>query len=311
MVREVAVTPGGPTERGGENLAGPGLVFDRLRRALEVRARDYGGVLAVTVIDLEGGLRLDVNGDVTLGCGSCIKIPILMTLMRRHAAGEIDLDAFYPVTDANRAGGAGILPYLRPDLPLTGRDLATLMINLSDNTATNACIDLAGMENVQALIASMSPRAALRRKMQDWSAAAAGIENVATSAAMAEWLRRLWTGEFGSREVSDACLRVLRYPKDGLLNRALGSGAAIANKPGGLNGGKSDVGVVWQRRRPYVVSIMTAFVFQRNGTEEVVEVARLVHEHMAILDKYKPMGVPHVEHFVREGRAPGSALEER
>jgi len=296
---------------GGENLAGPAMIFDRLRRTLEARAADYGGVLAVTVIDLEGGLRLDVNGDVVLGCGSCIKIPILMTLMGRHAAGEIDLDAVYPVTDANRSGGAGILPYLRPDLPLTGRDLATLMINLSDNTATNAGIDLAGLENVQSLIASMTPQAVLRRRMQDWSAAAAGVENVATSAAMAAWLRRLWAGAFHSREVSDACLRVLRYPKDGLLNRALGGGVAIANKPGGLNGGKSDVGIVWQTRRPYVVSIMTAFVFQRNGTEEVVDVARLVHEHMAILDKYKPMGVPHLEHFVRDGRAPGSSLEDR
>jgi hypothetical protein len=55
-------------------------------------------------------------------------------------------------------------------------------------------------------------------------------------------------------------------------------------------------------RRPYIVSIMTASVFEGNGAETVVEVARTIHQHMSALDRFKPMGVPHIEHFVRQGR---------
>ncbi|MDR7468137.1 MAG: serine hydrolase [Armatimonadota bacterium] len=279
------------------------LLFDRLRRALDARAGDLAGVLAVTVIDLRTGARIAVNEDVPLGCGSSIKIPILMELYRQHAAGLIDLDAPCPVAPPNRVDGAGVLQFLRPDLVLTGRDLATFMIVLSDNTATNACIDLVGMERVQALLAELTPAASLVRKMQDYRAATRGLENVATASAMAEWVRLLWAGEFVSREVSDQVLRVLTYRKEGLINRALPVAVRVANKPGGLNGGKSDVGLVDQRRRPYVVSIMTAFALRGDGEETVVETARLVHDHMNALDRYKGMGGPHIEHFTRDGHA--------
>lgn len=103
--------------------------------------------------------------------------------------------------------------------------------------------------------------------------------------------------------MSDQILEVLSYRKEGLLNRALPPTLRVASKPGGLDGGKSDVGLVYQRRRPYVVSIMTAFVFRGNGEEAVFETARLIHDHMSALDRYKQMGGPHIEHFTRDGRA--------
>lgn len=175
-------------------MNGPSLLLARLRNRLEARAAEFAGVLAATVVDLASGERVDVNAEFPLGCGSSIKIPILMELYRQHAVGTIDLDAPYPVAPTNRVDGAGILQFLRPELPLTGRDLATLMIVLSDNTATSACIDLAGMGQIQALLARLTPAARLARKMQDYRAATQGLENVATASSMAEWFRLLWTG---------------------------------------------------------------------------------------------------------------------
>jgi beta-lactamase class A len=291
-------------------MKGPELIFDRLRRALAARAADYPGILTVTVIDLVSGDRIDVQAHVVLGCGSSIKIPILMELCRQHVEGSLNLDLSSPHIVDKEVLGAGILQYLSPDLVLTGRDLATTMIVLSDNIATNACIDLAGLENIQALLQEITPRSQLLRKMQDYRLAAQGIENVATSADMAHWLHLLHDGKFVSRGVSDRVLEVLSLHKDGLLNRALPANLSIASKPGGLNGGKSDVGIVRLKRRPYIVSIMTAFVFDGNGAEIVIDVARQVHEHMAILARYKPMGVPHVDYFIEQGRADPRSLKE-
>lgn len=54
-----------------------------------------------------------------------------------------------PVAKEHFTAGAGILQYLTAEeLALTVRDLATLMIVLSDNTATNLLIDLLGMDSV-------------------------------------------------------------------------------------------------------------------------------------------------------------------
>jgi beta-lactamase class A len=290
---------------------GPDILFQRLAARLQARSDAFPGVLSVSVIDLTNDARIDVRSNVVLGCGSSIKILILMELMKRHFAGEIDLDQSFPIAAENRVGGAGILQYLRDDVVLTGRDLATAMIVLSDNVATNSCIDLAGLASIQRTLAELTPNSQLLIKMQDYASAAKGIENVATAADMAEWIRVLVAGTFVSPAVSQACLQVLSLRKSGLLNDALPSDLVIANKPGGLNGGKSDAGWVGLARRPYIVSVMTAFCYQGNGQETVIETFREIHETMAALAKYKPMGVPHADYFVKQGRANPQVLNER
>ena len=55
------------------------------------------------------------------------------------------------------------------------------MIIVSDNTATNLCIDMAGIEGTNALLRDLGLTATtLRRKMQDKAAVARNDENVST-----------------------------------------------------------------------------------------------------------------------------------
>ena len=64
---------------------------------------------------------------------------------------------------------------------LTLRDLATMMVAVSDNSATNVLIDRVGMDNVNALMTSLGlQHTLLRRKMMDLKAAGEGRENVST-----------------------------------------------------------------------------------------------------------------------------------
>lgn len=64
---------------------------------------------------------------------------------------------------------------------LTLRDLATMMVAVSDNSATNVLIGRVGMENVNAMLDSLGLHATrLRRQMMDLKAASEGRENVST-----------------------------------------------------------------------------------------------------------------------------------
>ena len=55
------------------------------------------------------------------------------------------------------------------------------MIALSDNDATNACIDLVGMDYINSLMLSFGlPNTKLMRKMMDREAVSKGAENVST-----------------------------------------------------------------------------------------------------------------------------------
>ena len=98
----------------------------------------------VAVWHIESGAKLDVNGDVPFPMASTFKIPILATACKQLAEGAISLDARVPLVDADKSMGSGILPYFESGLQPTVRDLLTLMIIISDNTATDIMVDYLG-----------------------------------------------------------------------------------------------------------------------------------------------------------------------
>lgn len=75
-------------------------------------------------------------------------------------------------------------------------DIAILMIIVSDNTATNLCIDWAGVEGTNALLRELGlVETTLRRKMQDREAIAQNRENVATLGEYVSMMELLYQGK--------------------------------------------------------------------------------------------------------------------
>jgi beta-lactamase class A len=75
---------------------------------------------------------------------STIKVAIHAALLADVSAGRLDLGQRVPVGLSALTGGSGVLSVLRPGIEPTIADLCTLMIVISDNTATNMVIDLLG-----------------------------------------------------------------------------------------------------------------------------------------------------------------------
>ena len=98
----------------------------------------------LAVWHIESGRRLDVDGDVPFPMASTFKIPILATACKQLADGAIGLDSRVELADEDKSLGSGILPYFESGLAPTVRDLLTLMIIISDNTATDIMVDYLG-----------------------------------------------------------------------------------------------------------------------------------------------------------------------
>ena len=81
---------------------------------------------------------------------STVKIPIMIELYRQIDQGQPALADPYVLRPEDHAVGSGVLLHLHDGLALTLNDLIYLMISISDNTATNILIDLAGMDRVNA-----------------------------------------------------------------------------------------------------------------------------------------------------------------
>ena len=99
---------------------------------------------------------------------------------------------------------------------LTNHDLATFMIGVSDNGATNVLIERVGMERVNARLDALGLRETrLRRKMMDVAAARAGRENTATPRELASLLSKLESGDVLDPAHTRSCLEALASYLDG------------------------------------------------------------------------------------------------
>ena len=87
---------------------------------------------------------------------SSIKIAVLAELYRQAQAGKLKLTDLYTVQANDLVPDSYIMGGLTPGVTrITLRDLATMMVAVSDNSATNVLIDRVGMENVNALMDSL------------------------------------------------------------------------------------------------------------------------------------------------------------
>ena len=229
---------------GGRASRDAPLAADPPTALAALAAADVPGICGALVLDAEGGALLALRADEPFPAASVIKVPLVAALHAEAASGRLALDELVEVGE-ERAPGTGVLGDLRDLRAMTLRDLATLAITVSDNTATNLLIDRIGMDTVNAWLDVWGcGRSRLRRRMYDLAAAERGLENVMTPRDAALLLRRLSAGECGGRTASDAVLSALHRCQDAsLLARFLPDGPRLAHKTGLLSRSRNDVGV--------------------------------------------------------------------
>ncbi len=120
------------------------LDHDRAQTAVEAVAATASGHVGLLARHLDTSEELRWNPDAQFGTASTIKVAVYAEVMRRRALGHVDLGAEVVTRRPDLTGGSGVLGVLRPGLRCTVADLCTLMIVVSDNTATNMLIDLLG-----------------------------------------------------------------------------------------------------------------------------------------------------------------------
>ncbi len=251
----------------------------------------FRGVIGLCVEDLNTGRRIDINGDKILAAGSTIKVPVLMQLFKQDAEGELDLQEPVNIGPEDIVAGSGVLQHLEGKFQLSLYNLAILMINVSDNIATNLCIDHASINETNQLMENLGcVDTVLQRKMIDWDAAASGKENLATARDMVKWLKILHKGEFVSQEISDQVISVLGKSKSSPIREAIPAEVPIAGKTGGLEGVRCEVALVKQQRRPYILGIMTAFGVDNNNSETITHLAEIIWDYLGMLDRFTHHG---------------------
>lgn len=112
----------------------------------------FSGELSLAYYNFADSSSFLHNATRSMRSASLIKIPLLIQTLSEVAKGKLSLDQRFLLKDTDQVGGAGILHALQAGLTLSLQDLLTLMIIVSDNTATNMIIDSLGETRVNAFL---------------------------------------------------------------------------------------------------------------------------------------------------------------
>jgi beta-lactamase class A len=275
------------------------VLWDQLRSAVANEEQKLDGVLGVAILDLNSGQTFLIRPDEVFPQASSIKIAVLAELYHqaqeaaRGMSGKATLKDRYVVRAADIVPDSSILGGLTAGVSsLTNRDLATIMVAVSDNSATNVLIDRVGMDNVVRLTETLGlSHTLLRRKMMDLQAAAQGRENISTPREMMTLLEQIYRGKVIEAPLLEDFFAVLATRKDSWLPRDLPEDLKIANKPGALEGVRNDSGIVFVKNRPYVICVMTTYLAsERAGEEAITRISRLAYDLFDRLSRASELG---------------------
>jgi beta-lactamase class A len=248
------------------------------------------GVLGVAAIDLNSGALIEYHGNTVFPQASSIKIPVLMQVYRSARAGKLRLDQPVSLQKSDIVGGSGHLKILLRSQPLTltVRELATAMIETSDNTATNKLIAMVGIDAVNELLAQLGfKETKLQRRMLDTKASTENRENISTPLEMAKLAELLYRGKAIDADASKEMIGMLKLV-DANFRMSVPGDVEVASKPGELNGVRAETGIVFVKNRPFVLSVMSTFLDP--GVNPVPGVARMFYEHFEKLARSNRYG---------------------
>jgi len=252
-------------------------LWEKLQASIHEVDQSLDGVMGVAILDLASGQEFLLRANDIYPQASSIKIAVLLELYLQAQQGKLKLSDMYTVQQSDLVQDSDIMNGLTPGVTrITLRDLATMMVAVSDNSATNVLIDRVGMENVNTELDTLGlSHTRLRRKMMDLKGAAEGRENVSTPTEMMTLLEDVYRGKVLNHDMTADFFKMLSTHKDSWIPRDLPEDLRIANKPGALEGVRNDSGIVFAQNRPFVICVMTTYLRrERDGELAISKIAR-------------------------------------
>lgn len=258
---------------------------------LETILAGFSGTFGLTAKRLDDGLMLRINDTQLFPAASVVKLPLLIAALQRVEQGDLELGQRLEMNLDERAAGSGVLQVCDGGLHLTLKDILSLMIVVSDNTATNMVMDvLGGPEAINQQFVSMKLevvrvfgklQVAWERKTE---AQRQGKLAEMTPLEMLGLLERLWTGELLGSDMRALALEILgKQQYTEMIGRFLPYETNVATKSGQIMGVRNDVGFVLTER-PYMIAMASRdgqdlrYHIDNEGVLVAARVSRLVFD---------------------------------
>jgi beta-lactamase class A len=254
-------------------------------RLIDELAKEKSATVGVYFKRMDTGEAIQYHAERIFPAASVIKVPIMMEVFNQESQGAFRLcDILKIDKDTGGPRGSGILKHLELPVSLSIENLCTLMIILSDNTASNKMIDLVGFEAVTGLCKKLGAEDIVLRRyfigsgMDDISK-----DNTISPRSMGVILEKLYRKEVVNSQASEAMLAIMKKQQvNHKIPRYLPLDTVIAHKTGTQQITSHDSGIVFGKDgSDYVISICCTNVPARpTGDEIVARVSELLYRYV-------------------------------
>ena len=253
-----------------------------LEGQLKALAQAHHGQVTLFAHDLKSGKTAAINPDTPAPTASVIKLTVLFEALKQIQEGKAHFDDKLTLTKENQVEGSGVVMFFDTPQTFTLKDVLTMVVIVSDNTATNLAIDHLGLKNIDDRIqwlglkntwlykkVSLPPVGPMPADQKQF-----GLGKT-TAREMAEVMERFATCNLNApgnaakptaddEKLCDAAMHMLKnqFYRNSIpryletLDSTEGE-SKIANKTGALNKVRNDVGVVFAKNGPVVISMFT------------------------------------------------------
>ena len=276
----------------------------------------HHGHIALYAHQLNTDKSLAIDADKPVQTASTIKLAMLWTALREIALGHAAWDEKITLKPGEPVSGSGILHFLDTPVTFTLKDVATMMVIVSDNTATNLMIDRFPTAQVDSNMAALGYNDTWLYKK---------ISKPATGPMPADQ-PKFGLGKTTPKQISSILQRIgecdLNIPNQPKVDQTKADtackaaidmlrnqfyrdtipryletldnteeGSGIASKTGSLNATRSDVGIVAGKTGPIVLAVYTydntdhGWSVDNEGEVAIAKIAK------AIVTAWSPTGI--------------------
>jgi beta-lactamase class A len=267
-----------PGDRLGESNLLSSLVPIALNRPLGDLADEVNALATpytdltpgIFMLDYETGNYLDINGRQVMSAASIIKVPILVAFFEDIDNNKIRYDEIITLTEADVAEGSGDMQFHGIGSEYSALETASMMIVISDNSATNMLIRRLG--GAEALNERFRAWGLNNTVIRDWLPDLQGT-NTTTPYEMVELMTRISQGEIISLRSRDRLFDIMRRTyTDTLIPAGVNDPeATIAHKTGDIGSMVGDVGTVdTPQGKRYGIAVMMNRPHNDNRAQDLI-----------------------------------------
>ena len=295
-----------------------------LHQIVDAQAFAGLGKVALYAVQLNTQKMVGIDADFTVQTASVIKLGILYDAMVEVRDGRARWDEPITLHPGEAVAGSGVLTFFDTPVTLTLKDVLTLMVIVSDNTATNLAIDRFGIDAVNARLQALGlENTHLYKKVMlpatgpmpsDQPKFGLGKTTPREMATLMTTIGECRLHQQGTADTPGAarfaptddadravCAVALNMLKNQFYRETIPrylenvdtseNGAAIASKTGSLDAVRNDVAIVMGKSGPMVLSIFTYDNRDHGWTvdnEAEVTIAKIAKE---IVSAWSPAGI--------------------